>query len=82
MVEKYMTMIIRNVLANKRGIDPVEVEDEEVMEVYKNDSLENYKIKEIVITSYENNKEVKRVVCGLVDRVTGYEYYSNNIIIK
>ncbi len=82
MVEKYMTMIIRKVLANQRGVNPVEVKDEEVMEVYKNDSLEKYKIQEVEVTGYVNDKEEHVVVCGLVDRNTGYDYYTNVIKIK
>ena len=82
MVEKYMTMIIREVLANQRGVNPVEVKDEEVMEAYKNDSLEKYKIKEVEVKYYVNGKEEHVVVCGLVDRNTGYEYNSNVIKIK
>ena len=82
MVEKYMTMIIRKVLANQRGVYPVDVKDEEVMEVYKNDSLEKYKIQEVEVKRYVNGKEELVVVCGLVDRNTGYDYYTNVIKIK
>ena len=79
MVRNYMLKIIRVHMANERGINPVDVDMSEVIEKYENDSLEKYKIKEVEITSYENDKEVKSVVCGLVDRNTGYEYYGNVI---
>ena len=82
MVRNYMLTIIRNHMANQRGINPVDVDMSEVIESYENDSLEKYKIKEIEITSYENDKKVKSVVCGLVDRSTGYEYYGNVIEIS
>jgi len=45
MVEKYMTMIIRKVLANQRGVNPVEVKDEEVIKAYKNDKKGDKKMK-------------------------------------
>ena len=82
MVRNYMLKIIRVHMANERGVNPVDVDMSEVIEKYENDSLEKYKIKEIEITSYENDKEVKSVVCGLVDRNTGYEYNSNVIEIS
>ena len=82
MVRNYMLIIIRNEMASQRGVNPVDVEMSEVIETYENDSLEKYKIKEVEITSYENDKEVKSVVCGLVDRSTGYEYDSNVIEIS
>lgn len=82
MVRNYMLKIVRNYMANQRGINPVDVDMSEVIERYENDSLEKYKIKEVEITSYENDKEIKSVVCGLVDRSTGYEYYSNVIEIS
>ena len=66
-------------MANERGVNPVDVDMSEVIERYENDSLERYKIKEVEITSYENGKQVKSVVCGLVDRFTGLEYYGNVI---
>ena len=74
-----MLMIVRNHMASQRGVNPADVDMSEVIEKYENDSLEKYKIKEIEITSYENGKEVKSVVCSLVNRSTGYEYYSNVI---
>ena len=79
MVRNYMLTIVRNHMASQRGVNPADVDMNEVIEKYENDSLEKYKIKEIEITSYENGKEVKSVVCSLVDRNTGYEYYSNVI---
>ena len=79
MAKEYMVIIIRNVLANQRGVNPSDVDMEEVVEVYETDSLEKYKIREVEVLSYENGKEVRSVVCGLVDRVTGFEYYSNVI---
>ena len=82
MVRNYMLTIIRNHMANQRGINPVDVDMSEVIESYENDNLEKYKIKEVEITSYENGKEVRSVVCGLVDRSTGYEYNSNVIEIS
>lgn len=77
-----MLMVIRNYMANQKGINPADVDMNEAIEAYENDSLEKYKIKEIEITSYENGKKVKSVVCSLVDRNTGYEYYSNVIVIS
>lgn len=74
-----MLKIIRVHMANERGVNPVDVDMSEVIERYENDSLERYKIKEVEITSYENGKQVKSVVCGLVDRFTGLEYYGNVI---
>ena len=82
MVRNYMLQIVRNHMANQRGINPVDVDMSEVIERYENDSLEQYKIKEVEVTSYENGKEVKSVVCGLVDRSTGYEYCGNVIEIS
>ena len=82
MVRNYMLNIVRNHMASQRGINPVDVDMSEVIEKYENDSLDGYKIKEVEITSYENGKEVKSVVCSLVDRCTGYEYYSNVIEIS
>ena len=82
MVRNYMLKIIRVHMANERGVNPADVDMSEVIEKYENDSLEKYKIKEVEITSYENDKEVKSVVCGLVDRSTGYEYNSNVIEIS
>lgn len=79
MVRNYMLTIVRNHMATERGVNPVDVDMNEVIERYENDSLEQYKIKEVEVTSYENGKEVKSVVCGLIDRVTGYEYYGNVI---
>lgn len=79
MVRNYMLMIVRNIMANQRGINPADVDMSEVVEKYENDSLEKYKIKEIEITSYENGKKVKSVVCSLVGRSTGYEYYTQVI---
>ena len=79
MAKKYMVRIIRNILANQRGINPSDVDMVEVVEIYETDSLEKYKIREVEVLSYENGKEVRSVVCGLVDRVTGFEYYSNVI---
>ena len=73
MARNYMLKIVRNYMANQRGINPVDVDMSEVIERYENDSLERYKIKEVEITSYENGKKVKSVVCGLVDRFTGLE---------
>ena len=82
MVRNYMLTIIRNHLSSERGINPVDVDLEEVIEKYENDSLPKYRIKETEITSYENGKEIKSVVCGLIDRNTGYEYNSNVIEIS
>ena len=82
MVRNYMLTIIRNYLASERRINPVDVDLEEVIEKYENDSLPKYRIKETEITSYENGKEIKSVVCGLIDRNTGYEYNSNVIEIN
>ena len=82
MVRNYMLKIIRVHMANERGVNPADVDMSEVIEKYENDSLEKYKIKEVEITSYVNDKEVKSVVCGLVDRSTGYEYNSNVIEIS
>ena len=82
MVRNYMLTIVRNHMASQRGVNPADVDMNEVIEKYENDSLEKYKIKEIEITSYENDKEVKSVVCGLVDRSTGYEYCGNVIEIS
>ena len=79
MVRNYMLKMIRVHMANERGVNPVDVDMSEVIERYENDSLERYKIKEVEITSYENGKQVKSVVCGLVDRFTGLEYYGNVI---
>lgn len=79
MVRDYMLKMIRVHMANERGVNPVDVDMSEVIERYENDSLERYKIKEVEITSYENGKQVKSVVCGLVDRFTGLEYYGNVI---
>lgn len=79
MVRNYMLTIVRNHMATERGVNPVDVDMNEVIERYENDSLEQYKIKEVEVTSYENGKEVKSVVCGLIDRVTGYEYCGNVI---
>lgn len=79
MVRNYMLKVIRVHMANERGVNPVDVDMSEVIERYENDSLERYKIKEVEITSYENGKQVKSVVCGLVDRFTGLEYYGNVI---
>ena len=81
-VRNYMLTIIRNYLSSERGINPVDVDLEEVIEKYENDSLPKYRIKETEITSYENGKEIKSVVCGLIDRNTGYEYNSNVIEIS
>ena len=78
-VQNYMTNIIRNEVASQRGVNPVDVHLREIGEIYENDSLEKYKIKEVVITSYVNGQEVHSVVCGLTDRVTGYSYYDNVI---
>ena len=82
MVRNYMLTIVRNYMASQRGVNPADVDMNEVIERYENDSLEKYKIKEVEITSYENDKEVKSVVCGLVDRSTGYEYCGNVIEIS
>lgn len=82
MVRNYMLTIIRNHIANQRKVNPVDVDMNEVIEKYENDSLEKYKIKEVEITGYENGKEVKSVICGLIDRSTGYEYYGNVIEIS
>lgn len=79
MVRNYMLKMIRVHMANERGVNPVDIDMNEVIERYENDSLERYKIKEVEITSYENGKQVKSVVCGLVDRFTGLEYYGNVI---
>lgn len=81
-VHNYMTNTIRKVVANQRGVNPIDVSLEEVMEIYKNDGLENYRIKQVEVTSFVNGQEVKSVVCSLVDRVTGYEYYGNVIELK
>lgn len=82
MVRNYMLRIIRVEMANQRGVNPADVDMNEVIETYENDSLEKYKIKELEVTSYVNDIEVKSVVCGLVDRVTGYEYYGHVIEIS
>ena len=82
MVRNYMLNIVRNHMASQRGINPVDVDMSEVIEKYENDSLDGYKIKEVEITSNVNGKEVKSVVCSLVDRSTGYDYYSNVIEIS
>ena len=82
MVRNYMLKIIRGHMANERGINPADVDMSEVVEIYKNDNLDKYKIKEIEITRYENDKEIKLIACGLVDRNTGYEYYGNVIEIS
>lgn len=82
MVRSYMTRIIRDYMASQRGINPVDVDMNEVIEAYENDSLEDYKIKEVEIISYENGKEVKSVLCSLVDRSTGDEYNCNVIVIQ
>ena len=81
-VHNYMTNIIRKVVANQRGVNPIDVSLEEVLEIYKNDGLEKYRIRQTEITSFENEQEVHSVVCSLVDRVTGYEYYGNVIELK
>ena len=82
MVRNYMLKIVRNEMASQRGVNPVDVEMSEVIETYENDSLEKYKIKEVEITGYVNGIEIKSVVCGLVDRSTGYEYDGNVIEIS
>lgn len=82
MARNYMLMVIRNHMASQRGINPADVDMNEVIEAYENDSLVDYKIKEDEITSYENGKEVKSVLCSLVDRSTGDEYNCNVIVVS
>jgi hypothetical protein len=76
---RYLKIIIRNSLANSRGLNPVDISDDEVNAVYENDALPGYKLHQQVITGYVNGREEQSIVAAIIDIETGDWYYSQSI---
>lgn len=75
----YLKGIIRNDVANCRKVNPCDVSDVDVELIYENDSLPGYKLHQEHVKGTVNNKEAHVIVAAIIDRKTGYWYYSQVI---
>ena len=75
----YLKMVIKNCLANDRKVNPCDISDEEVENVYETNSLPGYRIHQAKLTGYVNGKEKISIVVALIDIETEEWYYSQSI---
>lgn len=81
-VKTYAEGIVRNSLANARGVYPVEVTTEELAAAIDTGVVGNYKLFiSDEFSSIENGKEKHHVNVALVDSKDGQHYYSNVITL-
>ena len=75
----YLKIIITNELASQRKVNPCDINQAEVEEMYAARQMPKYNIHQEVIKGYVNGKETHSVVCALIDPETGYWYCSESI---